>query len=83
MKDLVEEHPILKNLPLEVRKKLVVDPGEWTLIPGNKRKRRLMKRGGFVVHLYSGEADGFTLMRAFQQVGGDESQLVEIDVKRD
>lgn len=51
MKSLVKEHPALQGLPTEVKQALVVNPGSWNLIPGNKRKRRAMRSKGFVVHL--------------------------------
>ena len=40
-----------------------------------------MKRG-FILHLYAGEKDGYTLQRALKEVGGDTTRLVEIDLKR-
>lgn len=41
-----------------------------------------MKRDGFICHLYAGEEEGFTLQRAWKQVGGDEKELLEVDKKR-
>lgn len=41
-----------------------------------------MKRDGFVAHLYSGPEKGFTLARAWQQAGGKDSDLLEIDLQR-
>ena len=37
---------------------------------------------GFVLHLYAGEKDGYTLQRALKEVGGDTTRLVEVDLKR-
>eukprot|EP00434_Breviolum_minutum_P006947 symbB.v1.2.006133.t1/scaffold365.1/size219215/8 len=82
MKELVETHPVLKNLPKKVREGLVVEPGEWKNLPGNHRLRKKLKKEGVVVHLFAGEEDGFTLSRALKQQGGDPSKLVEIDIKR-
>ena len=33
------------------------------------------------MHLYSGADEGFTLSRAVKEAGGDESLLLEVDVK--
>ena len=41
-----------------------------------------MKRDGFIVHLYAGPEEGFTLSRAWQQIGGKEVELLEIDAQR-
>ena len=41
-----------------------------------------MKREGFILHLYAGGKEGFTLQRAFKQVGGDEGMMLEVDEKR-
>ena len=82
MKDLVQTHPVLRSLPDQVRSKLVVDPGEWSKIPLNKRGRKRLQKTGMILHLFAGEEEGFTLRRAFQQQGGDPDLLLEIDIKR-
>lgn len=41
-----------------------------------------MKRDGFVVHMYAGPDEGFTLSRAWQQLGGKEDELLELDLQR-
>ena len=82
--DLTQLHPALKTLPEEVKKSLVVQPGEDLKgLPNcSRRRRRIMEREGFVVHLYAGEKDGYTLERALKECGGDKRRLVEIDILR-
>ena len=82
MRDLVQQHPVLSRLPDYVKDSLVVSPAPWSSLPANRRMRRSMKRNGFVCHLYAGEADGFTLGRAWSQAGGKDAELLEIDLKR-
>eukprot|EP00438_Fugacium_kawagutii_P016096 Skav225959 [mRNA] locus=scaffold6030:76316:83572:- [translate_table: standard] len=82
MKDLIETHPVLKTLPDWIRERLCVCPGSWQEIPGNKRKRKSMRKEGFVVHLFSGPEEGFHLGRAWKEMGGDERRLVEVDLCR-
>ena len=83
-KDLTRFHPALKTLPEDVKEKLIVRPAEdLNGLPGcNRRRRKLLEREGFVVHLYAGEKDGYTLARALKECGGDRRRLVEIDVLR-
>ena len=63
MRDLVEAHPVLSTLPKGIRERLVVTPGPWSTLPANKRKRKAMKRDGFICHLFAGEETGYTLSR--------------------
>jgi hypothetical protein len=44
--------------------------------------RKKWKRDGFVVHLFAGPSEGFTLARAFQQQGSDPEEIIEIDILR-
>ena len=81
MLNLVETHPVLRKLPPEIKKSLVVEIGDWSDLPVNRRQRKLLKRDGFIAHIYSGEPDGFTLNRAWKQQGGVPSHLLEIDIK--
>ena len=82
MKELVEKHPVLASLPEEIKKELVVMPSEGCRLPANRRKRKRMKRDGFIVHLYAGPEEGFTLSRAWQQIGGKKVELLEVDLQR-
>lgn len=82
MKALVERHPVLKELPAHIKDELVVEPGEWTDLPGNRHQRKKWKKGGVVIHLFSGPKEGFTLERAWKQQGGEASQLLEVDIVR-
>ena len=82
MRKLVQEHPVLKSLPPWIQERLVVSPGEWSGLPLNRRIRRRLRQEGFVLHLYAGEKEGFSLQRDLKQVGGDEAKLLEIDIKR-
>ena len=83
--ELLEAHPVLKKLPDTIKRRLVVKPAEDLKgIPdANRRRRKVMTSQGFLVHLYAGESAGYSLSRAFKEVGGDGRRLVEIDVKRE
>ena len=66
------------GVPAEVMANVVSEPAsDLKGIPLNQRMKR-----GFVLHLYAGEKDGYTLQRALKEVGGDATRLVEIDLKR-
>lgn len=82
MRQFVEAHPVLSQLPMEMKKSLVVKPGPWSNLPANRRKRKAMKRDGFVCHLYAGLDQWFTLQRAWEQCGGGPNELLEIDLQR-
>ena len=82
MKDLVEAHPILRKLPQHVRDQLVVSPGSWNDLPGNRRQRKRWQRDGLVAHLFAGPDQGFTLGEAWKQMGGDTLALLEVDILR-
>ena len=84
MRELVQVHPVLRQLPEEVRCKLAVQPGGWDLLPSNGRMRKRWERDGLMVHLFAGPDQGFTLSRALKQLGGQEAvdHLLEIDLER-
>ena len=83
MKKLVEEHPLLSKLPSWLKKGLAVEPGEWADLPVNRRRRRKrMRRDGFIAHIYAGAEEGFTLQKAWEQIGGGEDSLLEVGIKR-
>ena len=82
MHQLVASHPVLRDLPHHIKSRLVVTPGEWNCLPANKRIRKRLQRDGMLLHLYAGEETGFTLSRAYKQVGGNPTRLLEIDIKR-
>ena len=82
MKRLAQEHPVLSKLPPWIKDRLAVTPGEWSSLPLNRKWRKRLKREGFILHLYAGGKEGFTLQRAFKQVGGDEGMMLEVDEKR-
>ncbi|CAL1136331.1 unnamed protein product [Cladocopium goreaui] len=82
MQALVEAHPVLRQLPAEIKKRLVVDVGSWRDLPVNRRQRRRLQRDGFIAHLYAGESEGFTLTRAYQQQGENPADILEVDIKR-
>ena len=50
MKRLVEQHPVLSSLPEYIKEKLVVCPGEWSALPGNRHQRKRWRRDGMMVH---------------------------------
>ena len=85
LRQLIKAHPVLRELPEHIRQKLVVTPAEdLSALPGcNRRRRKKMQEEGFIAHLYAGEADGYSLSRAFKEVGGDNNLLLEIDLKRE
>jgi len=81
--DLVRTHPVLSQLPDHIKDELIRIPSQTTAgLPGvNKRRRKRWQKHGLTVHLYSGADEGFTLSRAVKEAGGDESLLLEVDVK--
>ena len=82
MKRLVEQHPVLSSLPEYIKEKLVVCPGEWSALPGNRHQRKRWRRDGMMVHLFAGPDSGFTLKKALRQLGGPDDKLLEVDLKR-
>lgn len=82
MRKLVETHPVLRGLPSWIKQKLCVDPKPMSLLPANRRKRKILERDGVILHLYSGDENGLTLARAWKQIGGEEKHLLEVDLKR-
>ena len=82
MEDLAQSHPVLRSLPQRIKSRLVTDIGEWKDLPVNRCQRKRLQRDGFLVHLHAGESEGFTLSRAWKQQGGNETHLLEIDLKR-
>eukprot|EP00434_Breviolum_minutum_P003898 symbB.v1.2.003425.t1/scaffold183.1/size281544/9 len=84
LQELVESHPVLRQLPDYLKKGVVETPAmDLKMIPGCNRRKRKVMAGGFVIYTYSGEVDGYTLSRAVKEVGGDRRRLVEVDVKRE
>ena len=79
---LIKEHPVLSSLPSWIQEGLKCEVGEWNRLPCNKRMRKRMKRDGYLLHLFAGPDQGFTLHRAWHQVGGESWQLLEVDVER-
>ena len=82
MKELIEVHPVLKELPRKVKEELAEIPGDWSRLPANKRHRRRWKKEGVILHLYAGEDQGFTFGKAWKQSGGDPGEVLEVDIKR-
>ena len=80
--NLARDEEVFQGVPVEIMEKVVVRPAkDLSGIPLNRSRRRKLL-DGFVLHLYAGEDDGYTLGRALKEVGGDKTRLVEIDVKR-
>ena len=82
LRKLVSQHPVLSSLPEHIKERLVVEPGTWSDLPGNRHSRKRWKRSGLAVHLYAGPETGFTLRHAIKQLGGSVDALLEVDVQR-
>ena len=41
-----------------------------------------MRRDGFIAHIYAGAEEGYTLQKAWEQIGGGADSLLEVDIKR-
>ena len=88
LRDLINTHPSLRDLPDDLKSNLMTVPGSWSDLPYNKRLRKRMKRDGVVVHLYAGPDEGYTLDTSLKRHFGVESvpvashRLLEIDIKR-
>ena len=80
IKRLVHEHPVFRDLPPHLQQALVETPASNILPLGNRRMRKLWKKHGALVHLFSGENAGYTLRRAFHEVGGDKRLMLEMDL---
>ena len=83
IQQLVETHPVLRQLPGHIKTALTSGIGSWKDIPVNKRLRKRFQKGGFSVHLFAGPGEGQTLRRTFQQLGGPPENLLELDLLRD
>ena len=77
---LVAEHPVFSGLPERLKEALIQKPAADVLPLGNRRRRKLWRTKGMLVHLFSGEDAGYTLGRSFHEVGGDRRLMVELDV---
>ena len=80
LKRLVNEHPVFAQLPEHLREALVEVPAESLIPLANRRTRKLWKKKGVLIHAFSGQRDGYTLKRAFHEVGGDKRLMCELDV---
>ena len=76
---LVHEHPVFRDLPPHLQQALLETPASNIVPLGNRRTRKLWKKHGALVHLFSGENSGYTLRRAFHEVGGDKRLMLEMD----
>eukprot|EP00438_Fugacium_kawagutii_P033584 Skav205234 [mRNA] locus=scaffold1794:149103:155795:- [translate_table: standard] len=83
LRKLIEVHPAFRQVPEELKAYLYEDPSETVHACGNRRRRKLWKKEGVVIHLYAGAPEGFGLGRAVQQAGGDSRKLLEVDWERD
>ena len=77
---IVSTHPLFQNLPTNVKEALIEKPAEGIQELANRRTRKLWRKGGLLVHAFSGAAEGYTLRRALHEVGGDRRLLYEFDV---
>ena len=83
IKNVVDSHPAFRDLPWDVKKALVDMPASDVRDLGNRRMRKVWKREGVMVHAFAGPNEGYTLRRAFHEVGGDKRKLIEMDILRD
>ena len=80
MRRLVDEHPALQGIPEEVKRSLVEKPATDILPLGNRRRRKLWRAKGMMIHAFSGKNEGYTLGRAFHEIGGDRRLMYEFDI---
>ena len=77
---LVNEHPVFAGLPSHIKQALIEVPAADLKSLGNRRMRKLWGRNGVLIHAFSGEDSGYTLKRAFHEVGGDKRLMCELDL---
>ena len=83
IRKLVENHPVFEEVPQWIKDKLVALPASDLLqLPANRRVRKLWKKTGCILHLYAGPDEGYTMRRAFKEVGGVGKQVLELDILR-
>ena len=83
IRQLVNNHPAFDAVPEWIRNKLVALPAEDILqLPANRRVRKLWAKEGCILHLYAGPDEGYTMKRAFKEVGGHEKRMIELDLRR-
>ena len=80
---ILQEHPAFRNIPEDLRNKILEPPAEDVAVCGNRRQRRKWAKEGLILHLYAGEDEGYTFKRAFHEVGGDKNLVLEVDCLRD
>ena len=78
----IEQRAVLASLPDHIKEKLVVSPGDWSAVPGNRHQQKKWRGDGMMVHLFAGPDSGCTLKRALRQHGGPDDKLLEVDLKR-
>lgn len=83
LRSFIYTNPVFKKIPTRLKEELVRRPATTSAgIPGvNKRRRKLWKKKGLTLHLYSGGKEGFCLEKALQEAGGDTRLLLEVDWK--
>ena len=79
---LVHEHPAFSSLPSSLKEALIEQPAKDVVPMASRRIRKLWKQHGAITNLFSGEDAGYTLKRAFHEIGGDRRLLWEMDVLR-
>ena len=83
VKQLVERHPASDGIPEWIKEKLIALPAEDLLqLPANRRTWKLRAKEGCILHLYAGPDEGYTMRRAFREVGGRAKQMLELDIRR-
>ena len=67
----VEKHPVFEGVPEEIKERVMMRPGQL-----QKEQRKV------TVHLYAGPDEGYTLKRAYKEIGGDVRDIIEVNLKR-
>ena len=76
----MNEHPIFAGLPNQLKQSLIEIPATDLEALANRRVHKFWKRECVLVYAFSGEDAGYTLRRAFHEIGGDKRSMYELDL---
>lgn len=77
---VAHEHPVFQRLPERLKQCLIEDPADDILPLGNRRQRKFWRKNGVMIHAFSGKNEGYTLGRAYKEIGGDPRAIYEFDL---